>query len=266
MLKHTRRLIALLAVLSLPPFSLASAAERTAHNGHVLFVGNSLTYFGNLPAVLDALSQNSGRTSSSDMIVAPGATLTDWAKSGLVTSALSAGQYSFVILQERGGDLMGSFGPQAMTRSRRSLAALVSEIRRRGATPILLGTYQSLTDSSKSTEKAEGDAARSLDVGYVPISERLRIASASQTKLDWLASDGMHPGSDLTLLYALVLYQALYGELPEATNVSVQAPIYGFDSGIKAELRNAHAPAPHRETPFGKTYDSERVATVLKDL
>jgi hypothetical protein len=41
----------------------------------VLFVGNSLTYVGNTPAVFDALTRASGRPSSSDMIVQGGAAL-----------------------------------------------------------------------------------------------------------------------------------------------------------------------------------------------
>jgi 3-polyprenyl-4-hydroxybenzoate decarboxylase len=55
----------------------------------VLFVGNSLTYVGNLPAVFEALSNANGMPVASDMIVQGGATLAQRLDDGSVAQALA---------------------------------------------------------------------------------------------------------------------------------------------------------------------------------
>lgn len=64
------RLLALLALL------LAASAAAQQAPARVLFIGNSLTYVGNLPAVFDALSQANDRPTASDIPAQDGATLT----------------------------------------------------------------------------------------------------------------------------------------------------------------------------------------------
>ncbi len=146
------------------------------------------------------------------------------------------------------------------------MAELAEEIRRHGATPILLGTYQSSSTRSRQIEKAEGNAARAVHLTYAPISERLRKATIAQPGFAWFAADGMHPGRDLTLLYAILVFQTLYSQPPAVMGFSVEAPIYTFGSGLKPELRSAASPAPQTDTPVGAIYESARVGAVLKDL
>ncbi|HET6913028.1 MAG TPA: hypothetical protein VFH71_06760 [Rhodanobacteraceae bacterium] len=84
---HRRILLATLALLGAFSFQFAIAAPPPVR---ILFVGNSLTYVGNLPAVLDALATANGRRVQSDMIVKGGATLTQWLARGSVQKALNA--------------------------------------------------------------------------------------------------------------------------------------------------------------------------------
>src|SRR6056297_941890 len=76
----------------------------------VLFVGNSLTYYGNVPAIFSALAEASGKPVTSDMIVVGGAELTERVADGTVARALDERRYTALVLQERGGALIGSFG------------------------------------------------------------------------------------------------------------------------------------------------------------
>jgi hypothetical protein len=262
-----RWLPALTVVLALALRAGAAATEDSPHPARLLFVGNSITYVGNLPAVLDALSARNGHPSASDMLASPGATLTDWVKTGAVRQALEATRYSFVVVQERGGDLMGGFGAQAREESEKALQGLAQEIRRHGATPILLGTYQPLPESSRRIEETEGEAARAVRIVYLPVSERLRRAGTTHSDMAWFASDGMHPGPDLTLLYALLLYRTIHGLDAAAAGFSVQAPIFSYrDSGLEPQLRSAVAAAPRSDTLFGVTYTATRVAAVRSAL
>jgi hypothetical protein len=197
----------------------------------VLFVGNSLTYVGNLPGVFDALSAANGRPVSSDMIAAGGATLTHWVEDGSVSRALSRNKYSYVILQERGGDFACGFGPEVCVNARRSLDALAKLARAHHVTPLLLGTYQALPEASKEITDAESKAASTVGIDYVSISERLGVARDALPDEPWFAPDGMHPGSELTLMDALLLYERIQGRHPAA--IAFKVASNGNKGGIE---------------------------------
>jgi hypothetical protein len=244
----------------------ACSGEGAERDIRVLFVGNSLTYVGNLPAVFDAAARANGRETRSDMIVQPGATLTDRVKDGAVERALSEGKYSFVVLQERGGDFMCGFGPRVCEDSRNSLASLTAMARHHDAVPVLLGTYQGDPGASDEIVEAESKAAITLGVRYISVSDRFQRGQSIAPELQWLYSDGMHPGRDLILLEALLLYIELLEQSPTNAALAVDAPIYSLSSGLSPELRSASAPAPREGTPYGTLYDSERVTRLIELL
>ena len=216
-----RKLLVIIVALSACSRSDVSSEELS-----VLFVGNSLTYVGNLPAVFDSVVAANGKRSTSDMLVAAGATLTQRLEDGSFERAMSEGEYSVVVLQERGGDFMCGFGPQVCEDSRRSIGELATIARQRGASPILLGTYQADPRASGSIVEAESEAASNQDMRYVSVSDRFRLAREAMPELRWYDSDGAHPGNDLILMQALLLYEIIYEEGPAGVEVIVEAPIY----------------------------------------
>lgn len=203
-----------------------SAAAATPQPVQVLFVGNSLTYVGNLPAVLESLASSKGKSLQADMIVKGGATLTQWLDSGAVQKALQARHYDYVVLQERGGDFTCGFGPQVCKDSRYALHALAGIVRAAGAKPILLGTYQPGSESSASIEHAESTAAGNDSAPYIAVSKRWLQGRKQFPHANWNWTDGMHPGHDLVLLEAMLLYRQLYGALPVAKALEVRAPMF----------------------------------------
>jgi hypothetical protein len=104
-------------------FAAMVSAAAPKQPVHVLFVGNSLTYVGNLPAVLEALATDNGKSLQADMLVKGGATLTEWLESGAVQRVLNARHYDYVVLQERGNDFACGFGPQVCKDARHALHA-----------------------------------------------------------------------------------------------------------------------------------------------
>lgn len=230
----------------------------------VLFVGNSLTYVGNTPAVFDALAHANGVVVSSDMIVKGGATLTQRVQDNSVARALVGKKYSAVVLQERGGDLMCSFGPDSCTESRRAIQAIVALARRSGAKVYLLGTYQGLPALSKALVAAESAAAAEAGIPYLEVSERLQALRAIAPDMGWHAPDGMHPGPGLALLNAVTVHRALFGKLPKPVAFTVQAPVYGTTSGLTGALRSAESPAPLATTPREIEYSAESMRTVVQ--
>lgn len=212
----------------------------------VLFVGNSLTYAGNLPAVVDAFAATNGQLVQSDMIAKGGATLTQHLTDGSVESALLDKRYDYVVLQERGGDFICSFGPLSCQDAEASLAQLTRLAEAHKAEVILLGTYQRLASVSVALVEAETAVARRLSITHIPVSAYFQAGVTSRHQAEWLNNDGTHPGHDLVLLNAMLLYRHLFGVVPDSNGFSVHAPMQGPSSQI----------ASH-------TYTADRVAVVL---
>lgn len=228
----------------------------------VLFVGNSQVYVGNLPAVLDALAGAAGTPVQSDMIVKGGATLKQWVADGAIERALEAKHYDFVVLQERGGDLLCAFGPESCAESVEAIAALGQMTRGHGATPLLLGTYQSLPQASDALLDGEAAAAKDAGMPYIAVSGRLAKGRASLPDAAWFNADGMHPGHDLILLDAVLLYTQMFGNAPPAMGFRVDAPMYEPSTHflppapVTRDLDGAGIAASH-------DYDAQRVADIL---
>jgi hypothetical protein len=241
-------------------FLLAGICESAATT-RLLFVGNSLTYVGNLPAVLDALADANGRTVASDMLVSAGATLSERVADGSARRAIAADRYDYVILQERGGDLIGAQGDASVRRSNAAHDALARFSRSHGVKPILLGTYQTMPEPSRALVAAESAAAQRLTMTYVGVSQRLRTAMTSAPDAEWFAADHVHPGPDLTLLEALLLYRQLFGELPRAAPLAIDVPMYGVHSGFSTPTLVPAGSAPATEPAH--RYSRERVERIL---
>ncbi|MEG4191110.1 SGNH/GDSL hydrolase family protein [Microcoleus sp. Pol17_C1] len=229
----------------------------------VLFVGNSLTYVGNVPAIFSALRDESGKSGGADMIVRAGATLSERVADGSVREALAKGQYAILVLQERGGDLTCSFGPESCVQSRESIKQLAALGREKGARVVLLGTYQPNPVASRRIVEAESHAAAEAGIGYVEVSETFQTLRDAHPGLDWFAPDDVHPGPDLALLNALLIYQEVFGSTPSAEALTVRAPIYRSTSGLTEELRSYDTPPPLKDTPLEIHYPSETLRILL---
>ena len=246
--------------------SSACGAQPKAQPQTILFVGNSLTYVGNTPAVFDALAAANGFPISSDMIVRGGATLTQRVNDGSVARALAAKHYTAVVLQERGGDLMCAFGPSSCVESRSAIQALTSLAKRAGANVYLLGTYQDNQKASEALISAESAAAAEAGIPYIGVSGKLQALRASEPDMGWFASDGMHPGPSLALLNATLLHQTLLHKEPRPAALTVAAPIYGITSGLVENVRGAEDPPPLPATPSNIQYSAETVQQLLRSL
>ncbi|OYT90148.1 MAG: hypothetical protein CFE43_19735 [Burkholderiales bacterium PBB3] len=209
-----------------------TSAPQAREPLRLLFVGNSLTYVGNLPAVVDALAATNHRLVQSDMIAKGGATLTQHRSDGSVARALLSKNYDYVLLQERGGDFICSFGPSSCHEAEASLAELTRLAKMQGAKVILLGTYQQLAAVSVALVEAEATAATRLSITHIPVSQYFQAGVASKHQADWLDKDGAHPGHDLILLEAMLLYRHLFGALPGSSSFSVHAPMRGSASEL----------------------------------
>lgn len=200
---------------------------------------------------------------TSDMIVRGGATLTQRLSDGSVAQALDKRRYTALVLQERGGDLTCSFGTESCVQSRQAINGLAALAKRKGVYVVLLGTYQSLPAASQDLIQEESSAAAEAGIPYIEVSKKLQQLRNAAPELMWFAPDGSHPGKDLALLNAILVYQAVSRSLPQARTLKVTAPIYTSTSGLTEALRQSDAPPPLPETPGEMRYSSETLRTVL---
>lgn len=260
------RAVALLLVLLA---STASCAETSDHAPQrVLFVGNSLTYVGNTPAVYAALASRGGRPTRSDMIVRGGATLSQRVADGSVERALENSGYAALVIQERGGDLLCSFGPDSCMESKAAIAALSQLADRHGTPVVMLGTYQHHSEpSSEQLVAVEIEVSAGLGLRHAEVSETLRQLRGHAPDLPWFAADGGHPGPALALLQAILLHRSLHGTLPQRGDLMIEAPAYGITTGLDETLRAAADPPPMPDiTPSQIHYDAATVGRIIELL
>lgn len=241
------------------------AAALPRHPDRVLFVGNSLTYVGNLPAVFAALARANGHDVRGYMVVKPGGTLSERVADGSAARALQRCHCDVLVLQERGGDLFGGFGPDAEANSKRAIRNLAESGRAKGARVVLLGTYNSPGVSPRLV-KAEGAAARAAGIPYIAVAERFWRLHQAYPSLEWLRKQGGHPGKALTLLDAILVYEQLYGTWPAATAFVVHAPIYDTHTGLEPKLRRAGDPPPHAGAPRSVSYSAAEIGKLVAAL
>ncbi|MBC3874717.1 hypothetical protein [Undibacterium flavidum] len=220
-----------------------------------------------MPAVFSALSKANGRTVQSDMLVRGGATLTDRLNDGLVANALKKNHYDVMVLQERGGELMGAFGDTAETQSKAALKSYAALAQQAGVKVFLLGSYQPSAGPSQTLVEMEKSAAMAAGVTYIEVSENLRHLRKLHPDMAWFSTDGtMHPGKDLALLDAVLLYQAIYADLPASTNLVVNAPMYTARYSPNLELLSADSASAHKDIELSVNYSVTTLKEMIDDL
>jgi hypothetical protein len=248
-----------LSFTTLPASS--AVAETPSTPMRVLFLGNSITYVGNLPAVFAAICQASGHACSVEMIVKGGAALSDRVADRTLERVDVANHFDYLVLQERGGDLIELPDTAAKMSAQRAAEALVKTARRLGMKPILMGTYQP-GPASASLVAAESALSAKLHIPHVSVSNYLDCGKREDSSLRWFYSDGMHPGSDLTLMMAVGLHREIFGTYPPAVALDVRAPVYSASSGLTSD-KFAGAQALRAGTASSISYDAATVQSVV---
>lgn len=247
--------------------TLPHSQQRSQQVERVLFVGNSLLYVGNVPAVFSALSKANQRSIQADMIVRGGATLTDRLDDGMVESALKKHRYDVMVLQERGGELMGAFGDIAQAKSKAALKSYAALAQQAGIRVFLLGSYQPSASPSQTLVRMEENAAIEAGVTYIEISERLRHLRQLHADMAWFSTDGsMHPGKDLALLNAVLVYQTIFGDMPNSFPFTVNAPMYTARYSPNLALMSAEAANANKEIEQTVIYPLSTLRLVIDNL
>jgi hypothetical protein len=190
----------------------APAAPGTG-NVRVLLVGNSLTYFNDLPSMVQGLAASAGLDWDVHSVTLGGASLDDHFDSGTAVQLLDRGHWDVVVFQQ---------GPSTLPESRLNLRQGVARFRplveRAGGR---VAMYEVWPDSAWSAGRFLADfdrvrdsyalAARDVNGLFLPAGEAWRAAWAAGQDPPLYGPDAFHPSPEGSYLAALTIVTAISG-------------------------------------------------------
>ena len=178
---------------------------------NLLFIGNSHTYYNDMPAQLAFLAAAAGRRLVVDSHVDGGCTLRRHCEQTGAIEKIGSRAWDVVVLQEQSTRPLEN--PQAMHRSARILHA---EIEKRGAETVFYLTWAQ--QQRPETQDAINDAYRTiageLGARVAPVGVAWHKAMAADGELILHAADGRHANAAGSYLAACVFFGVLLRQSP----------------------------------------------------
>ncbi|QSQ23023.1 SGNH/GDSL hydrolase family protein [Pyxidicoccus parkwayensis] len=216
------------ALASCKPHGEAPTGPRPTR---VLFIGNSYTYYNNLPRMLEALAASASPPLPVETraVVVGGAQLKTHWDDGKALKVLREGGWDYVVLQEQstlGGLLVDGrleindpervFFPYARK--------FDSEVRRQGAKTLLSLTWsrQWAPEAQVRLNHAFFSLGRELGATVVPMGPAWLTVREQHPEVSLYVADGSHPNPAGTYLAACTLYATLFGRSPEGLTSTVR--------------------------------------------
>lgn len=196
----------------------------------VLFIGNSLTYYNDLPGTVAALAITTGDTIRARSVSFPDYALVDHLRQGSAVTAIKSDKWNYVVLQQ---------GPSSLQVNRDSLIDMTklfdASIKQAGAKTALFSVWPQTSNYSTFPRAIESYRLAALAVGgvYLPVGAAWQTALDENSSLPLYSNDGLHPSELGTYLAALVMYERFTGK--DARLLSAEASVGGRPiSGISA--------------------------------
>jgi hypothetical protein len=228
--RSTIRATAVVAALAAASLTCGSSEGITGpppgEGPAVLFIGNSLTYFNDMPDIVAAISL--GAEDDPPMRVAmvafPNFSLEDHWNRGDALEAIDEGGWDVVVLQQ---------GPSTLPASRAHLVEwagrFAERIRAVGGRPALLSVWP--TDGTEAgydaTLASYSAAADAVDGLLVPAGEAWREALARNPELTLTIVDGFHPSLLGSVIAAYSSWAAITGRSPLGLPGVIESPEVG---------------------------------------
>jgi hypothetical protein len=210
---------ALIALLAFCPAAQGGDATgciagREVEPVRILFIGNSYSFYNDLPDLLASQAAANGIQAQVRITARNGASLEDHWRDGEAVSLLRAQRWDFVVLQER-----SSIARDQTDHAASFAARFDREIRKAGGRTLFYATPSRKGDVAKqeAIDRGYRRIAASLDAVVVPVGAAFQRAYAAMPDATLHAPDGIHPGRLGTWLAAYVFYVTLFGDLPERT-------------------------------------------------
>ena len=175
----------------------------------ILFIGNSHTYYNDMPRLVKLRADEKGYNCRVTMIAHGGWYLSQHAEEPDVRFNILYGQYDYVVLQEHAHP----FGPEKDFLN--AAIALNKMIREAGSTPIIYECWAKKDEPEKQARMNEvhRHVAEEIKALIAPVGENWRTYQKSWPDLEMYDEDGAHAsraGSDFAAKY---IWEEIYTDL-----------------------------------------------------
>jgi hypothetical protein len=205
-------LAALCALATLHGCVGSSPAAPSGPGSGILFIGNSLTYWNDLPLIVQAVFDSvGGDRYDVGMIAAPDVSLEDHWNDGAARRHIERGGWQIVVLQQ---------GPSSLPESRLLLRDYVMRFSERiksiGARPALYSVWPSRARQDDFDRAIESYVLAAADVAglYFPVAAAWRATWERDSSVVLYEIDGLHPSVAASYLAALVMYGVIADTSP----------------------------------------------------
>ncbi len=187
-------------------FQISFSQQQKGDTIRVLFVGNSFTYFYNLPQVVSAMAATQHQVIITRQSTVGGSNLEQhWKKQrGTRTmNLLDSTSWDYVVFNNHSTSAIDS--PEAFNEYGNKFSNLVKA---KGGQPIFMMTWAYKSDSSMHTPIREGYLALGKQTGadVVPCGELFEKARTQRPELE-MYFDDKHPSSNATYMLGLAFYK-----------------------------------------------------------
>lgn len=194
--------------------------ERT----RVLFIGNSYTFYNDLPGMFAELARSGGHKVDVAMRAEPGWTLARHAEAGATLEMIQQESWDYVVLQEQ--SVHPSVAQEREQHMYPAVRLLDSKISGSGAATILFMTWGRRDGLAEAGHKDFDAMQTQLHAGYMGIAIELgamvapvglawQNGIAQDPQLELWEGDGSHPSELGSYLAACVLYATIFRQSPE---------------------------------------------------
>jgi len=224
--KLVRLLLTFVALL------VSTACASAASPVRILFVGNSYTYYNNMPAIAEALYESSGEGQMEvGMLVQAGQRLSDAAGPRMpeLLRMMMGGRWDYVVLQEQstlgGGYRDGLPVLGDASAFHESVRVLDRAIREAGGRTVLLVTWANAAAPEQQGAITRAYESIAEEVGAVVVRAGPAWADVLRDHpgIRLHQQDGSHPNANGSYLTACVLLSTLFGtdlsEVPDSVRV-----------------------------------------------
>jgi hypothetical protein len=247
---HIRKFIvnSIVAFCLVLAFSHSMFAADASKPLRVLFIGNSYTYFNNLPRMVEQLAAASknGPRIETRMVVIPGGTLKEQWQTEDALKAIQQGGWDYVVLQEQ-----GTFGASWRVDGLLHVNTMYffeyarlfdAAIKKAGAKTVLFQTWprrDAPEQDRQALDSAQMEIAGELHAVVAPVALAWQIArkEAPEVSLYWV--DGSHPSPGGTYLAACVFYATLTGRKPTGLPNEIIGPSVDAQGKVTSEKPRA---------------------------
>ena len=175
----------------------------------ILFIGNSHTYYNDMPLMVRRRAIENGYDCRVTMIAHGGWFLAQHAEEPDVRFNILHGEYDYVVLQEHAHP----FGP--VEKFRDAAVRLNGWIREAGSTPVLYGTWTKKSEPEKQEEMNEAHrmVAGEIDALLAGVGEYWWGYQESWPELEMYAGDGAHASAARSDFAAKYIWDAIFADL-----------------------------------------------------